>query len=267
MDITFLSAGLAADAQRRLWFLFSALQEKATPEAALRMAERMERFVVGGVDEAGTGEAAPATGEALPAERAEWLVRAHRPSQDGAPGATVSGAGAASGAQGSPAGRQDAPGRLLQDGLFEEFVAALKRGADNTELARLFGVTKRQANGLRMGIEKRFPALRGARHPSSQKPKMDRETELRLQSEFLERRPPAPPTIDDVVRFLRQRGDMVVREGEAFGINGHQTLSCAELLARANAKRAELGLPPFPPDVQAAAGGSSGDLGPTTRAA
>ena len=42
-------------------------------------------------------------------------------------------------------------------------------------------------------------------------------------------------SIDDVVRYLRQRGDVVVDETE----------SAEELLARANLKRREQGLPPF----------------------
>jgi hypothetical protein len=262
MDMTLLSSGLTADAQRRLWFLYSALQEKGAPEMALQMAERMERFVVGGVGEAGRAEMSSPAGRTHPADAIEWLVQAARPVPGDSPAA--SGSPTAAETRAPAAGRQDGPGRLLQDEAFEEFVAALKRGADNGELARLFGVTKRQANGLRMGIEKRFPALRSARPPSSpRKPTMDRETELRLQSEFLERRPPAQPTMEDVVRFLRQRGDMVVRDGEAFSVNGYQTLSVAELLARANAKRAEFGLPPFPMDIQIA----SADAGETTQAA
>ena len=74
---------------------------------------------------------------------------------------------------------------------------------------------------------------------------MDRETELRLQSEFLAQKPSPTHTMEDVVRFLRQQGDVVLMEGAYYRVNYAQRFDQEELVARANNKRASRGLAPF----------------------
>jgi hypothetical protein len=95
------------------------------------------------------------------------------------------------------------------------------------------------------------PSLLGKRQPSRGRKRagpdreMDRATELRLQNEFLAGKPSAPHTTEDVIRFLRQQGDIVVTDGNGYRVNYAQRLGPDELVARANDKRADRGLPPF----------------------
>jgi hypothetical protein len=137
------------------------------------------------------------------------------------------------------------PGRLLDRRRLHEFRDAIAHGMSNTELAARFGMTPRQANGLRMGLTRRDPHLRAASARGSTKPALDRETELRMQAAFLEQKSNPTPTLDHVVRFLRQRGDVVFRTGEGFSVNNRLVLTAEELIGRANRKRAELKQPPF----------------------
>jgi hypothetical protein len=58
--------------------------------------------------------------------------------------------------------------------------------------------------------------------------------------------------MEDVIRFLRQRGDSVVQSGAAavgggaaYVVNLNLELSAEQLIGRANAQRARLGQPPF----------------------
>jgi hypothetical protein len=91
-----------------------------------------------------------------------------------------------------------------------------------------------------------------------------------MQEAFLKERPPVQPpvTVDTVVQFLRQRGDVVFRTGEGFSLNSCAVLNAAELVDRANRKKAELGQTPFPqlggeppvaPVARAAEAQSAGD--------
>jgi hypothetical protein len=135
--------------------------------------------------------------------------------------------------------------RLLDEQTRQRFREAIAAGTDNAELARQFGMTPRQANGLRMGLQKQYPHLRAIKITKPKRPELDRSTELQMQEAFLSAKPPAMTTLDDVVRFLRQRGDVVVSSADEFIIDGHRRMTPAELVARANAKRLELRLPPF----------------------
>jgi hypothetical protein len=272
MDPSQLFSGLDISAQRRLWFL-KMLCESAAPQDALRLAERMERFVVHGIergpDEArSAGRVLPPAGADLaqPAATAgEWMVLPHLPQVANAPSAAAAprvetfvpepggerlpaappsaAVEPISGPAYRPASGDD--GRLLDGPARQAFIAALRHGADNDELARTFGITRRQANGLRMGIVKRQPGLAVPKRAPDRPKGLDRETELRMQEEFLGRRPRAEDTIDDVVRFLRQRGDVIVRAGEDFTVNRGSTLTPSQLVARANQKRLELHRPLF----------------------
>jgi hypothetical protein len=50
---------------------------------------------------------------------------------------------------------------------------------------------------------------------------------------------------DDIVRYLRQRDDVVVREGDTYLVNGRFRESLGQLAERANRMRSRQGLPPF----------------------
>jgi hypothetical protein len=138
-------------AQRRLWFL-QPLLEKMDPEKALDLAARMEAFVT--KDGQATirkhdhphpaARTAPAE---LSAAQAGTIVRSLDHSNSAAerrPPATL---------------KRDATGRLLNDAEMQAFMSRALQGATNRELARLFGLTPRQANGIRMGLAKRTPQV------------------------------------------------------------------------------------------------------------
>lgn len=262
-----LAQGLDVSGQRRLWLL-QMLVEKIDPEQALQLAERMEHFILSG---AGFSLKLPA------AQRDATISKLERPDVDLGSRTWAERVAAPQGRNPSrqrlvadagvgpveplhptqheiperppsvqfppTTGRGD--GRLLAEEAVPKFIEAIDHGATNDELARVFGITRRQANGLRMGLVKRMPHLGSAKPPAQEKPKLGRETELQMQEDFLKARTSSPTTLDDVVRFLRQRGDIVVRAGDDFAVND-QTLTASELVDRANRKRLRLGRPPFP---------------------
>ena len=51
--------------------------------------------------------------------------------------------------------------------------------------------------------------------------------------------------MEDVIRFLRQIGDVVVRSGDGFCVNSRYLLTRQEIVQRANKKRNERGKPLF----------------------
>ena len=109
----------------------------------------------------------------------------------------------------------------------------LAKGATNAELAGEFGLSLRQAQGIRMGTARKTATIRhevinGAKRP-------DAGSAL-------------PTSVDAILRFLRQRADVVGSrkefEGE-FLVNGRFQLSAAELVSRANKMRSRQGKPEF----------------------
>jgi hypothetical protein len=218
--------GLSQPGQRRLWLLHNLLQ-KLEPEEALRLAERMEKFVL-------AGDAVSFSPSRQATEEEGGRVAGSMPPFAGKPHAA------------SPARPRPSGSRLLEGASLQEFTEALMAGADNSELARRFSLTPRQANGLRMGIEKRYPQLRAVKRAQPKRPELDRTTELQMQEAFLRQKPAVTATLEDVIRFLRQRGDVIVRAGDSYIVNDRATMTAEELVARANQKRAQLQRPPFP---------------------
>ena len=157
---------------------------------------------------------------------------------------------------------------LLDEAQRVDFQRAVACGASNEKLAARFKLTRRQAHGLRIGyarakngcVPKKPEHLEAPRDPSVD----DREQ----QEIFLRQRPPQPPTMDDVVRFLRQLGDIVVKNGEGYQVNYRLTLMPQELVERANRKRLALGKSlftlPLPPTAQLAGLPSSSLVQPVT---
>jgi len=151
-------------------------------------------------------------------------------------------------------GEPNGPEHLSRPVPREEFLSAIRAGATNHQLAEAFGLTLRQANGLRIGL-----ARRKAQAPADvETVKSDR----REQGEALVGEETAPPEfIEEVVRFLRQTGDIVVRNGENYLVNARLILTMTELVERANRKRLQRGRSAFgadppgetPPESQSAA--------------
>jgi hypothetical protein len=66
-----------------------------------------------------------------------------------------------------------------------------------------------------------------------------------MQQEFLATTPSPEPTLPDVVRFLRQSGDVVVTEGTGYRVNYTLKLTPEQLVARANEQRRRRRMPGF----------------------
>jgi hypothetical protein len=234
-----LFSGSDGAANRRLWFL-QILIDKMDAERALALAARLETFVATGrtltiVDEASE---TPTTTEGTVTPPAPAVVRDTpnvAPARPVEPAILV---------------QPLAQPRLLADAELQEFATRAANGASNRDLAIRFGLTPRQANGIRMGLAKRSPQV-ALRRVARAKPKdtLDRATELQMQVDFMQRKPAVAVTLDDVVRFLRQRGDIVTRAGDGFTVNHRLTLSVQELVRRANEKKTQMGQQPFPSDV------------------
>lgn len=109
-----------------------------------------------------------------------------------------------------------------------EFFKAIARGATNGELAARFGLTKRQAHALRIAIMRRTRSASSAAAPPESRQCATEGSSLKQMEA-------------DVVRFLRQIGDVVVKKGDEFVVNSILKLNFPELIARANAKRQQRG--------------------------
>ena len=183
-------------AQRRLWLL-QRLLEKMDAEEALKLAARMEAFVTAdgqmtlrkdgnthpGTQKApvetspaqvGTAKATPDSTIGIATEATHLLNPPHldKDSMEGSPEprpAFMLGTGVAiadgcertgSVVELKPTGTvgRDA-GRLLNEGELQAFTNRAVQGATNRDLARLFGLTPRQANGIRMALAKRNPQV------------------------------------------------------------------------------------------------------------
>ena len=100
------------------------------------------------------------------------------------------------------------------------------KGAKNSELAVEFGLAPRQVQALRMG------AARAAARCSA--------------DAAIDVAPMISATVEEVVRYLRQRDDVVVPEGDGFfRVNGRFRLGFSELVAKANRARERQNKPLF----------------------
>jgi|HubBroStandDraft_1064217.scaffolds.fasta_scaffold23667_2 hypothetical protein len=207
--------------QMRLYFLLLALREGRT-EQALIVAERMEKFV-SACDEG------PHSGVPKTAEREQ-----DPPVAIGTSICTDDGVRSERSGATKPVSK--AKGLLSDEALRRRFVNAIASGADNRRLAEEFCLSLRQANGLRLGMtRKRFPK-HADRAPN---PRVEQQNSLPQMRES------GQDPLDDVVRFLRQRDDVIVKRGDDFLLNSRHILTAAQLVERANRKRRELGKSEF----------------------
>jgi hypothetical protein len=234
-----LFEGLNADERRRLFFLFSLIDQLEVREA-LPWAERIEAFIRGKTFsqsdplDRSTNPAATADsklrgifGETISNSPLDNLAGADAATEQGemvSEVAThVSSAALSSGAS--------APRPTLDKSSQVEFFKAIARGATNAELAAHFGLTKRQAHALRIGILRRARSAKSQTAPEPRQCGTDSPSSEQIEV--------------DVVRFLRQVGDVVVKEGNVFAVNSILKLNFQELIARANTKRLQRGKPTF----------------------
>jgi hypothetical protein len=239
--------GLTPDEQRRLYFLLLAV-DKIDPREALAFAERIERFISGKTvvtepnpppqpDSAGdpTGESPSASG----ADNSESGLAGSR-NESVAPNEVDRARRASPNDPVSLSGTAVAP-RALDRSMQIEFFKAIARGATNAELATRFGLTKRQAHALRIGMIRRTRSGRSAKsqdreHKSGGVQIVDHGRVSQQQDTHDE---------GEVVRFLRQTGDVVVKDGEVFVVNSILRLTFEELIVRCNGRRVQRGKPTF----------------------
>ena len=111
----------------------------------------------------------------------------------------------------------------------ERLIERLSSGATNAELASEFGLSRKQVQGLRLGL-----ARKGTKWRASLEEKQQPTEEAHAAS------------ADEVVRYLRQQDDIVVQYGEAgYLVNGRFQLSLPDLISRANKMRNRQGKPDF----------------------
>jgi hypothetical protein len=261
--------------RRRLYFLLAAL-DKFAPETAIQIAERMERFVTS--KKAAIAEQADADDDDNDdddAESDDVSVDFEDDSSRSEASATDGAAAGIPGADGSPkaielrstlvhacngsahpsngvarsgstASTSLAARKIALDPIQRaEFKKAIASGAGNETLATQFGLTRRQAHGLRIGFARAKGGGSPAKGADDHRPRQDAAAEREQQKNFLRQKPMPPPTLDDIVRFLRQIGDIVVKNGDHYLVNYSLSLTTQELVMRANRKRAVNGKPPF----------------------
>ena len=237
-----LCADLDDAGRRRLWIVELVLERTGhqNPADALELAFRFERFINEGLGRC-DDEAAEHRDDA-PASPA-GLDAACEPHSAPAPGISAE-------PRGSNAPQSPSRGRipLLPSEAREQFAAMAATGVDNRVLAGRFRLSVRQAHAIRLSLARQRPEVRPARlngksTPSA--PQLSREEEQRLEQKFLRERRPTPSTIDDVIRFLRQRGDSVVSREGGYLVNERLLLSGELLVARANRQRKHMGAPMF----------------------
>jgi hypothetical protein len=121
------------------------------------------------------------------------------------------------------------PSALPQE-IRQRVVDRLASGARNNEIAAEFGLTPKQVQGVRMGCAREITKRRG---------------EHERQEPISQSRTVAA-SIDEVVRYLRQQDDVVVRqESGEFLVNARFRLPFAELVSRANRMRKRQGKAEF----------------------
>jgi hypothetical protein len=106
-----------------------------------------------------------------------------------------------------------------------------------------------QKDPYRKFLYSRKPRPRAGKRRTSSTAQITRDQELAMQEAFLRKRQVGPPTMADVILFLRQRGDVVLTTGGGYVVNGASSVDHTELVRRANRMRERMGLPTFAADA------------------
>jgi len=115
---------------------------------------------------------------------------------------------------------------LLEPAKKAAITARLEAGDSNAQLAAEFGLTPRQVQGFRMQVGRRAKSKIAAVNPQRQAAVSSPASSTNS------------PVIDEVVRYLRHQGDVVVAEGPGmFLVNGLFRLDVDQLQHRANRMR------------------------------
>jgi hypothetical protein len=234
-----LGNDLDAAQRRRLWIVGQVLGGGGThgsPADAFELALGLERFISSGLDcgerdRSENGPHAPRSGD-----RSGLLSRP-------APAVSTQAVSTqASVAPASPQPSRDDAGRGRSDVRQSVAGGPVPGTADGSLAVRLaHSLAAGQAGKLHLT---RRPQGRPGSAVSSQR-HLSRDEELALQQQFLRQRAPSPYTVEDVIRFLRQRGDSVVTHDAGYLVNERLVLTRDQLITRANRKRKHIGAPLF----------------------
>ena len=189
---------LAEDSSyRRIWLLSKALESEPF-DRALELAREADEFV------AGVSSEEPTHSRDASSTAASTTIGEADPG------------GAHAGAPDAAQHSRTALRAQLSDEDRERLIDRLVAGAKNSELATEFGLSPKQVQGFRMGSAREITSRR----------------ERRQQQHSFE-----TPSADEVIRYLRQRDDVVVPQGDEFLVNGRFQLSLPQLIERANKMR------------------------------
>jgi hypothetical protein len=232
---------LDAAQRRRLWIVEQVLEGGAhrSPADAFELALRLERFISRGLDH-------------CERDRHEHEPDASR-SSDGsgllsspAPAAAMQAPAACAPPQ--PAGNG---ARSVHPNGHQQVANAPASGEAGRSLAAGLPHSLGAGQAGKLHLARR-PQRRSGRANSSHR-HLSSDEELALQQQFLRQRAPAPSTIEDVIRYLRQRGDSVVTHDGGYLVNERLVLTKDQLIARANRQRKHMGAPLFAIANEAAA--------------
>jgi hypothetical protein len=209
---------------RRCWLLAKAL-ECLPLDHAIELARTAEAFVAGSLLESRSADATPAAELRAPPS----LTRGTQSKDRSSRAATK-----------HPASRKRVNLALSADRR-EELLDRLAAGSTNVELAAEFELSAQQVQGVRVGSAREIARRREALDEATKlQPKDQRlaETAGQIYNHL--------PQQDDVVRYLRQKDDVVIRQADGtFLVNGRFQMSLAELAERANRMRRRQGKPEF----------------------
>jgi hypothetical protein len=199
---------IATQPQRRRWWLLATALRGLPLDKAIEIAERAEVFLVAGARPGRPSEAPRNAGIEGPA-----ALPTNPEEFDTSPGDTEA---------------------MLDSLRKEDLNARLLAGAGNGELAAEFGLTSRQVQGFRMQLARKAARIEATG------PVDEALADKSAMS-------PAPKgLVEDVMRYLRQQGDVVLDSGPLeFVVNGRIRVTFEQLLHRANRLRARQNKPEF----------------------
>ena len=201
-------------AARRLWLLYNSAKFLPFGDA-LELARAADRFVSASVPESPAAEASSAAMQ--PNVRNPIVERNAADIPDGSDAAAHKLATVRN-------------GHFLSGDERDRLLTYLAEGAKNADLAVEFGLTPKQVQGFRIGCAREIARRRA------------------YAKNGLQIRPEAATTaiIDDIVRYLRQRDDVVVpQEDGGYLVNGRFRMTASELVVRANRMRTREKKPMF----------------------
>ena len=202
-------------ALRRWWLLYKALECKPL-DRAIELARTADDFIT---DSASNHLNATARPDAIVASSALETEQE-----------LAAAAGAISTEKKGPTGRREAKAGLPTE-LRHQLIDRLAAGAQNTELAAEFNLAPKQVQGVRIGCAREIAQRRSPPDEAKQS---------------ASRPPVTSASADEVVRYLRQQDDVVVRQTDGtFLVNGRFQLQFSELVSRANRMRSRQGKPNF----------------------